>query len=96
MSFQDWFRTGESIRGGLSRFSSDENGTVPLPLAEPRKPLVPVLPTSTTKDAAGNADPAAGIHRLPPVDHSGPGSGDRYTAQFFAGAVAVYPSTANP
>jgi hypothetical protein len=26
-------RTGESISGGLSRFSSDENGTVPLPSA---------------------------------------------------------------
>jgi len=65
-------------------------------LAESRKPLVPVLPISVPKDAAGNADPAAGIHRLPPVDHSGPGPGDRYTAQFFAGAVAVYPSTSNP
>jgi len=65
-------------------------------LAESRKPLVPVLPASVPKDAAGNADPAAGICRLPPVDHSGPGPGDRYTAQFFAGAVAVYPSTSNP
>jgi hypothetical protein len=65
-------------------------------LAESRKPLVPVLPISVPKDAAGNADPAAGICRLPPVDHSGPRPGDRYTAQFFAGAVAVYPSTSNP
>jgi len=65
-------------------------------LAESRKPLVPVLPISVPKDAAGNAEPVAGIHRLPPVDHSGPGPGDRYTAQFFAGAVAVYPSTSNP
>ena len=65
-------------------------------LAESRKPLVPVLPISVPKDAAGNADPAAGICRLPPVDDSGPRPGERYTAQFFAGAVAVYPSTSNP
>ncbi|MEI8241618.1 MAG: type II secretion system F family protein, partial [Actinomycetota bacterium] len=31
MAFQDWFRTGESMSGVLSRFWSDENGTVPLP-----------------------------------------------------------------
>jgi hypothetical protein len=63
---------------------------------ESRKPLVPVLPPSVSKDAIGSSESAESIRRLPPVDYRGTGSEGSDTARLIAGSNSSYPSTSTP